>query len=1236
MRRNAYHKKRLLICCLLILSGLYRPVSAQTYLPPPATLTTAPVAGSYYNYSGITLNPNFSFTAGAGSSMSFYIANPACQPLASSFSQGQNYVATYTPLVAFNASDNLASKNVCEVMATVQYFDGLGRTSQTVNVKGSADATKDLVQPFAYDQFGRDNIKYQPFVATTGDGSFKSDALTSGMGTFAFYNPSGSTGTQQSNGVVRNGFPSSETLFEPSFLNRTIEQGFSGDNWQISTNTSATSPGHTVKTGYYLNDATTPYTGSGFCIRRYYITPNYDGSPLLSNSGYFPKNQLQVAVTKDENWQSGMGRAGTTETYTDNQGKILAKKTFNQNPAGQLDTLATYYVYDDFGNLTFVFPPAARADQPNFSFTTAKQNNLCYQYRYDYRNRLCQKKIPGKGWEYIVYNKADQLVATQDSLQRVAKQWVFIKYDGFGRAVMNGIWNNNNIAISQKSLQDTLNTKTNLWETSAAGTTYGYTNAAWPVGNVVTMLKVNYYDGYTTGLMPNFPTGWTTPGGVSTMTKGLQTAKRVNILGTSSMLWDVSYYDNIGNVIQQKNQHYYNSTVSENNYDLFLTTYSFTNKPTVVTRKHYNMTNTANPSITILNQYTYDHLNRKLSTWEQITNGANAATTNTLVSKLAYNPIGQLMTKNLHSTDSVNFKQSMTFTYNERGWLSSSNSGLFNMSLLYNTGTSKAYNGNIKTQNWTVGGVNHSYDYAYDNLNRLTGGINGDGNNESNISYDFNGNILKLNRSKTSASAYIDKLTYTYNGTNQLQAITDSTTNTAGIKPGISRYRYDGNGNGTVDSTRSTGPVAISYNMLNLPNLVSGSKTVSYTYDAEGNKLRKFSTPGGKRYYISGIEFEDPANTGTCNLSFIRTDEGRVFTSGTTANYEYNLSDHLGNARLSFSMQTATPTVTQTDDYYPFGLEIPGSVVASPKNEYLYNHKELQEETGLYDYGARFYDPIICRWTSIDPLAEKARDLTPFRYGFNNPINMVDPNGAYEEDGHFWTVYLLATQFGLKNARELADAAEWPDVASIPTYYIPGLQQKYHTLTGGYAELETNNSEDMFYAANNMKDLGIAIHRLGDSYAHRKLGDESVMYGNRYFTGRHFLFDGGAPDQISLRPRLYLEYVNNLARLLNDAYSPRNNYDMFTFNYIANPKNHTDHLANDAIFQTEISILNGHKNILLGTNAFTKQISQYIKQRNQNYGSHFSVKTVQVDEYTRGSDGQFKKNTTTQTSVTED
>ena len=63
------------------------------------------------------------------------------------------------------------------------------------------------------------------------------------------------------------------------------------------------------------------------------------------------------------------------------------------------------------------------------------------------------------------------------------------------------------------------------------------------------------------------------------------------------------------------------------------------------------------------------------------------------------------------------------------------------------------------------------------------------------------------------------------------------------------------------------------------------------------------------------------------------------------------------------------------------------------ENRYHYNGKELNEDLGLYDYGARWYDPAIARWASVDPLADSYASMSPYNYVANNPILYIDPDG---------------------------------------------------------------------------------------------------------------------------------------------------------------------------------------------------------------------------------------------------
>ncbi len=100
------------------------------------------------------------------------------------------------------------------------------------------------------------------------------------------------------------------------------------------------------------------------------------------------------------------------------------------------------------------------------------------------------------------------------------------------------------------------------------------------------------------------------------------------------------------------------------------------------------------------------------------------------------------------------------------------------------------------------------------------------------------------------------------------------------------------------------------------------------------------------------------------------------------------MKDHLGNTRVSFD---ESGTLVQALAYYPFGMTMTSD--GNQNNLYRYNGKELQEGTDWYDYGARFYDPQLGRWHSVDPLAESYVSQSPYHFSGNNPIKFVDLNG---------------------------------------------------------------------------------------------------------------------------------------------------------------------------------------------------------------------------------------------------
>ena len=960
-----------------------------------------------------------------------------------------NYIVTYSPRIAISTASSIPGNTVGNVNQTVQYFDGLGRPVQTVQTKASP-SQRDIVQPMAYDQYDREAVKYLPYTdsaASSNYGTYKTTALADQA---AFYAAPNNT-KWYAPGVVQTGYASGSTRFEPSPLNRPLEQGFPGQSWQLSTS-GVSGSGHTMNITYASNNASSLTSGTGYWAKQFAVTYLYNAGAYiyknaLADQGSYTTDVLSVTISKDENWSSAQTNLNlnTTQEYKDKFGRIVLKRTFNYNTATSTnETLSTYYVYDGFGNLTYVLPPGANPDAGGI--TQNILDNLCYQYRYDGRHRIIEKKIPGKGWDMLIYNNLNQVIATQDSVQRMdnPQQVSYIKYDAQGRAIITGYYTiSGTIGVDYRTtLQSAANAQTLLWETKSSGG--AYSNLTIPISSA-TVLSVNYYDDYN---IPGLPAAYASPTSASTMTRGLLTATQTAVLNTpADMLWTAHYYDNLGRVVKGYAQHYLggHTSYSTNNYDAVTNLYNFTNQLDTTIRQHYKA---AALKVTVTNIYDYDQVGRRLHNTEQITGSNGVAQAGVYLSFADYNELGQLYNKNIDGTPgngltanvtlgSANsltsgqtlnvtaadritiesgftaapgstftttiggYLQTFNYKYNERGWLTNLTpvvGGNFAETLAYNYPAGSAlpqYNGNISQFNYNspnmathysqAAGYINTVNYTYDNLNRLTQSQSSLAQSDETVSYDMMGNIKTLARNGPAVAS----MAYTYlnsGQSNQLSAVSNNSTS-------YRTYSYDGNGNALSDGGLSGAAKSISYNLLNLPQIIqSGGTTITtYYYGADGNKLRNTSTAFGNWDYIGGIVYLNG------QIKFIQTEEGKasLYSDSITYKYSYDFKDYLGNVRASYDNGGTGSTLRyiQEDDYYPFGLS-QLYYDNSNGNKYLYNGKEQQYDlANQYDYGARFYDPVIARWTTVDLMSEKERRWSPYNYVANCPIRNIDPDG---------------------------------------------------------------------------------------------------------------------------------------------------------------------------------------------------------------------------------------------------
>ncbi len=981
----------------------------------------------------ITLKPNSWIKP--GSTFSAIVSADAYNDVA--FDNNENYVFTRAYQRAMLSSAGISNNS--DVIESITYFDGLGRPKQQIGIKATPDKG-DLVTHIVYDDYGRQARQYLPFESIGNAGDYTSVDINTNINSF-YKNKYSEDFIGVSTANV-NAY--SESIFEDSPLSRVLEQGAPGKDWKANPNSDAD---HTIKFDWQTNTANEVF----------YFWVNFDQdnteAPILVKDGYYGINELLVTTTKDENWQPNQQHPNdhTIKEYKDKLGRVILKRTYNNNVAHD-----TYYVYDDFENLTYVIPPKVTLSATD-GVSATELAELCYQYVYDYRNRMVEKKIPGKGWEYIVYNTLDQPVMTQDANQRSKspKEWLFTKYDAFGRVAYTGIKKSNESRIAH---QNSANTTTvyasyETKQTSSstlAGTAIYYSNDAVP-RYFDEILTINYYDDYEIGDQVTFnpADGAGTWEGMTPVAnvKGLSTVSKVKVLETNKWITTATYYDDKGRPWETHVKNEYLGTE-----DWVLNQLDFAGK--VLKTRAMHIKNGV--TITTEDTFTYDHMGRLITQNQTINNQVEEQ----IVSN-TYDELGQLENKDVGEG-----LQAVDYDYNIRGWLTGINdvntlgNKLFSFKINYNQveglhNVDKLYNGNIAQTIWKTANDNtkRSYAYEFDALNRITRANSNKGNTLMTgdsfsiwgIAYDKNGNIGRITRNGNptgAATQKIDELYYTYSNnklTKVREAVTSSYKN-EGFKDGTNTnddYNYDVNGNMTLDQNK--GITNITYNHLNLPTQVTfGSRngptnTISYVYDANGVKLSKqvneypsLTTTHYAGNYIYKSSYSQalppgPNNTEVFNLEFFNHTEGYVEpqNDGSFA-YTYQYKDHLGNVRLSFIdrdndgkidvVRNAidmdgdgdnSREIKEVNDFYPFGMKIqygsnhPNSLITGRDHNYGFNGKEENSDLGLnlLHYGARFYDPSIAQFNTIDPKTESYGSQGGYVYAGNNPVAFHEKNG---------------------------------------------------------------------------------------------------------------------------------------------------------------------------------------------------------------------------------------------------